>query len=122
MGTFWGAECSATFHWQMAFTEDRHQWPVLLTSPRLKVETFRILLAYPLGRGSASEDLHLLSQVRSYLATGAVHNTASPENLRDWPIDSLAKERATQSVAATSFRFSVAALLSPVPGRTISTK
>jgi len=53
-------------------------------------------------------------------ANAALLNTASPNTFRDWGTYSLAKPTA-QSAAATDFKFSVASLLSLVPGRTCST-
>jgi hypothetical protein len=51
----------------------------------------------------------------------SVHNTASPENDRDWHNYLLAADQQAYSVVAITFKFSVAALLSLVPGRASST-
>ena len=50
----------------------------------------------------------------------AVHNAASPGNYRDWHSYLLAADQQAYSVAVITFKFSVAALLSLVPGRTFS--
>ena len=51
----------------------------------------------------------------------AVHNTASPENHWDWHNCLLAADQRAYSVVAITFKFSVAALPSLVPGRASST-
>ena len=50
----------------------------------------------------------------------AVHNSASPENYRNWHNYLLAADQQAYRVVAITFKFSVAALLSLVPDRTFS--
>lgn len=57
--------------------------------------------------------------VRNMVA--AVHNSASPGNYRDWHSSLLAADQQAYSVAVITFKFSVAALLSLVPGMASST-
>ena len=64
---------------------------------------------------SLSRERH---SVRTVVA--AVHNSASPGNYRDWHSHLLAADQQAYSVAVITFKFSVAALLSLVPGRTFS--
>lgn len=49
-----------------------------------------------------------------------VRNSASPGSYRDWHSNLLAADEQAYSVAVITFKFSVAALLSLVPGRTFS--
>ena len=53
-------------------------------------------------------------------SVAGVRNSPSPGNYQDWHSRLLAADQQAYSVAVITFKFSVAALLSLVPGRTFS--